>query len=129
MSAVGFLYIVIGASAGALIRWMFSSKFNPLSEHLFIGTLLSNLIGAFLIGIVYEIFSQFSELSQELKILFLTGFLGSLTTFSTFSLEAVNFLQNNNLLWFALHVFLHVFGSILLTIVGILFTKTVLSFI
>lgn len=81
------LGIVLGASLGALIRWWLSVKFNAFHESLFLGTLLANLIACSLMGFFLGYESGASHIDVALRIAFITGFLGSLSTFSTFISE------------------------------------------
>lgn len=81
------LAITCGASIGALLRWWLGIKFNGLHEGLFLGTLLANVIACFLMGLYLGYETSENALSQAVRIAFLTGFLGSLSTFSTFIAE------------------------------------------
>ncbi|MBN1298059.1 MAG: fluoride efflux transporter CrcB [Actinobacteria bacterium] len=88
-----FLYVFIGGGLGALLRYLLSSIIQKQSSSLFpYGTLAVNLIGALLIGFLWEFFSGIT-VSTNMKILIFTGILGGLTTFSTFSLETFNLLS------------------------------------
>lgn len=112
------LAVAVGAAIGALIRWGLGLGFNALWPTLPLGTLLANWIGAYVIGVLAALLSLGAELSEPTRLLLITGLLGGLTTFSTFSIEAVNLLQRQ-LYWPALwHVSLHVAGSLLLTFAG-----------
>lgn len=111
--------IGIGAVAGAWARWGLAYWLNPRLAILPLGTLAANLIGGYLVGVAVAIFMAHPGLAPAWRLLFITGFLGGLTTFSTFSAESVVFLQSGR--WGAalLHIGLHLFGSILATVVGI----------
>ena len=102
-----------GAVCGALLRWLLSLYLTQTAS-LALGTLAANWIGAFLIGIAAE-----SILHQQWRLLLITGFLGSLTTFSAFSLEMVGLMQAQR--WGAAlaGMSLHVFGSFFFTALGI----------
>lgn len=78
---------MLGASLGALLRWWLSVKFNHVSDHLFIGTLLANTLACFLMGYFLGYEQGGAIINSAVKLAFLTGFLGSLSTFSTFILE------------------------------------------
>jgi CrcB protein len=81
------LGVMLGASLGALLRWWLSVKFNHVSDHLFIGTLLANVLACFLMGYFLGYEQGGTVINAAVKLAFLTGFLGSLSTFSTFILE------------------------------------------
>lgn len=111
--------ISVGASLGAVSRWLLALGFNALWTTMPLGTLLANLVGAYLVGLASSIFEAQVGLSAELKLLVITGFLGGLTTFSTFSAEVVAILQAGAY-WRAFFTMgLHLLGSVALTILGI----------
>ncbi|HEX5057240.1 MAG TPA: fluoride efflux transporter CrcB [Gammaproteobacteria bacterium] len=120
--------ISVGASTGAVMRWMLSNKLNPVLTTLPLGTLASNLIGGYLIGVAIAWFSNNPSLAPEWRLLIITGFLGGLTTFSSFSAEVVTLLQENRLGWAFTTMSAHVAGSLVMTALGIgtvaLFMKT-----
>lgn len=111
--------ICIGASAGALLRWLLSGWLNPLWMHVPLGTLAANLIGGYLIGIAFAFISAQPALHPELRLFIVTGFLGGLTTFSTFSVEVVDAAQRGDLPSAVAIVFLHLAGSLACTVLGI----------
>jgi len=88
VTAYGFLAVGIGAALGAWLRWMLGIGFNPKVPTLPLGTLAANLIGGYVIGIAVEYLSRNTGLPPEVRLFVITGFLGGLTTFSTFSAEA-----------------------------------------
>lgn len=116
MAAV--IAICIGACLGALARWQLSIQFNT-SDMLPWGTLYANLIGGYLIGVSVAVFQQAPELDPLWRLLLVTGFLGALTTFSSFSSEVVHMLLNARYAMALLTAGLHLFGSLLCTLVGI----------
>ena len=116
MSAV--IAICIGACVGALARWQLSVYFNP-SGVLPWGTLYANLIGGYLIGLFVAVFQQLPELDPLWRLLLVTGFLGALTTFSSFSNEVVQMLIHSRYGMALLTTAVHLFGSLLLTLAGI----------
>lgn len=120
MGFFGFTAVGIGAAAGAWLRWWFSHRLNPLFPTLPLGTLAANLLGAFLVGIAIAVFARHPGLSAEGRLFVITGFLGALTTFSTFSAEIVTQLGRGQYLWAAGACAAHLFGSLLLTALGIL---------
>jgi CrcB protein len=128
MSSV--LAICIGACVGALSRWQLGLWLNPdaSSDSAFPwGTLAANLIGGYLIGVCVGLFQNFPQLDPTWRLLWVTGFLGALTTFSTFSAEVVGMLQQGRLLLALGTASLHLIGSLLLTYLGLLTIKLVNS--
>ncbi|WP_313953830.1 fluoride efflux transporter CrcB [Accumulibacter sp.] len=113
------LAISIGAALGALLRWQLGIKLNSLFPTIPPGTLVANLVGAYLIGLAIAFFTSFSALSPEWRLLIITGFCGGLTTFSTFSAELAVLLQEGRLSWALGIVAVHVAGSVLMTFAGI----------
>lgn len=78
------LFISCGAILGASLRWTIGLLFNPLFSSFAFGTLIANLLGCLIIGVLLGIFWQFPQISSEWRLFLITGFLGSLTTFSSF---------------------------------------------
>lgn len=120
MNAGGFFAVGFGAAMGAWLRWWLGVLMNPLLPALPLGTLVANLLGGYLMGIALGLFSAFSSLPVELRLLVATGFLGGLTTFSTFSAEAVTLLGRQQYAWAAGHVLSHLLGSLAMTALGLL---------
>lgn len=114
-----FLAVGAGAAIGAWLRWGLGALLNPVFPTLPLGTLAANLLGGFLMGIAMAVLNHFEALAPEVRLLVTTGFLGGLTTFSTFSAEATTLLTRAQLGWSALLIGAHVIGSIALTIAGI----------
>lgn len=108
-----------GATVGAWLRWGLGSALNPLFPTLPLGTLAANLIGGFLMGVAMEYLAQHATLGLEARLAITTGFLGGLTTFSTFSGEVVTLLARQELGWAVAAVGAHVAGSLIMTILGI----------
>jgi fluoride exporter len=119
VTAYGFLAVGIGAVLGAWLRWVLGIAFNPTLPTLPLGTLAANLVGGYVIGISVEYLSRHTGLPPEVRLFMITGFLGGLTTFSTFSAEATALLQAGQIGWAALHTIAHLVGSIALTFLGI----------
>jgi fluoride exporter len=119
MTVSAFIAIGIGAILGAWLRYGFGLWLNPVFATVPMGTLAANLIGGYLVGVAVAVFHFHAELSPELKLFFVTGFLGALTTFSTFSAEVVHLIQNARYGWAAGAASLHLFGSLLMTGLGI----------
>jgi CrcB protein len=111
--------IAVGATLGAWLRWGLSLWLNARLATLPLGTLAANLIGAYFIGLAVGFFNDWPQLSPEWRLLAITGFLGGLTTFSTFSAEAVALLQQRDYLAVMLHTGMHLLGSIALCIAGL----------
>ncbi|BBP00093.1 fluoride efflux transporter CrcB [Sulfuriferula nivalis] len=119
MGAMTFIAIGIGAACGAWLRWGLGLWLNPVFPTLPIGTLTANLLGGYLIGLAIAFFAQQPGLSPEWRLLIITGFLGGLTTFSTFSAEIFTLLSRQQWSWGALSVMLHIGGSVLMTTLGV----------
>jgi CrcB protein len=119
------LAICIGASVGALARWSLGLWLNPGALIPF-GTLAANLIGGYLIGVCVAVFQALPDLDPTWRLLLVTGFLGALTTFSSFSAEVVGMLGQQRYALALGTAALHLFGSLLLTTAGI---KSVAFFI
>lgn len=120
MGASGFLAIGVGAALGAWLRWGLGALLNSLLPALPLGTLAANLVGGYLMGLAMGVFALSGTLSPEARLLITTGFLGGLTTFSTFSAEAVTLIARGQYGWATTHVLLHVAGSLIMTGLGIL---------
>ena len=113
------LAISLGAALGATSRWLLGSALNSLFPAIPPGTLAANLIGGYLIGVALAFFAQYSGVSPAWKLFVITGFLGGLTTFSSFSAEVTHLLQQGRLLLAAGAISLHVVGSLLATLAGL----------
>ncbi len=92
---------------------------NPALPQLPLGTLSANLIGGYLVGLAVAFFMQHPGLSPEWRLLIITGFLGGLTTFSTFSTETVTLLARGQYAWSMAIIAAHLGGSLLMTVLGI----------
>jgi fluoride exporter len=119
------LAVGVGAALGAWLRWGAAVWLNGAFPALPPGTLLVNLVGGYLIGLAVAYFAQQPNLAPEWRLFIITGFLGGLTTFSSFSAEVVGLLQQGRLGWAAATVTGHVAGSLLMTLAG-LFSYTLL---
>jgi len=126
MNLTLLIIIGIGGFFGAISRFLLASFMQKTFSTLFpIGTLTVNIVGSFIIGIMVVIFENIS--APEYKALIMTGFLGALTTFSTFSLESVVMLQEGDYYRFALNIILNVTFSIIATIIAILIMRKLYS--
>ncbi|QAU35038.1 fluoride efflux transporter CrcB [Janthinobacterium sp. 17J80-10] len=115
---MSWLAIGVGAAVGAWLRWGLALVLHGWHNQLPLGTVAANLGGAYLIGIFLAFFQSHPLLSPEWRLLIVTGFLGGLTTFSTFSAESMTLLQNGDYFWALAHTALHVAGSLVLCIAG-----------
>lgn len=118
MGASALLAVGVGAALGAWLRWGLAAALNHLLPSLPLGTLVANLTGAFLIGVAFEFIAHHATLPMEYRLFFVTGFLGSLTTFSTFSFEAVELLQGGRYGPALLLIAAHLLGSLAMTFAG-----------
>jgi fluoride exporter len=114
----GFLAVGIGAALGAWARWGLGLWLNAMLPQLPLGTLAANVFGGYLIGLALAWFALGEGVPPEARLLIVTGFLGGLTTFSTFSAEAVTLLSRQQYAWAATHVGLHLAGSLAATALG-----------
>lgn len=119
MTAAGVAAVGIGAALGAWLRWWLGTAINALVPALPMGTLAANLIGGYLVGIAVAAFEQYGGLAPELRLFVITGFLGGLTTYSTFSAESVSLLATGRYGWALAHTLAHLLGSISMTMLGI----------
>ena len=120
MNAIGFAVIGLGAALGAWARWLLGLALNPLFIALPLGTLAANLLGGYLIGVAVGAFHLNSGLSLALKLFVITGFLGGLTTFSTFSAEVVERLLGGQPVLALGLAAIHLLGSLTATYLGLL---------
>jgi len=114
-----FIAVAVGAVLGAWLRWGLVVWLNPRIEHLPLGTLSANLVGGFLVGLAVAAFGEHHDASPALRLFVVTGLLGALTTFSSFSAESVALLMRGNYGWALAHSGAHLLGSLALTALGI----------
>ncbi len=117
---LSILAIFCGAGFGALLRAGFNLATVGIAATLPLGTFISNMVGGYLIGIAVAFFGNNPSLSPEWKLFIITGFLGGLTTFSSFSAEVVGFMQRGEMTWALGTALLNLIGSLCLTFLGIL---------
>lgn len=126
MNLASFLAVGFGAFAGAVLRWMLGVALNPLLPNLPLGTLAANLSGGLVMGLAMGLFAHFEALPIALRLALMTGFLGGLTTFSTFSGETVTLFLRQQYAWTLAIIGAHLFGSLLMTLAGIYLVRLVL---
>lgn len=120
MNLTGFLAVGIGAAFGAWARWLLGIVLNPLFIMLPLGTVAANVIGGYLVGVAVGVFHLNHEVPPEIKLFVITGFLGGLTTFSTFSAEVVERLLAHQPGWALALACTHLAGALIATYLGLL---------
>lgn len=120
MNWIAFAAIGVGSALGAWLRWGLGLLLNPLFVALPLGTLAANLLGGYLIGLAIGTFHLYTHLPMELKLFAITGFLGGLTTFSSFSGEVIERFLAQQYLWAFSAIALHLIGSLTMTWLGLL---------
>lgn len=126
MSWSGFFAVGLGGAIGCWLRWILGIVLNPVFPTLPLGTLAANLSGGLIMGCMMGVFEHFQALPPEVRLFAMTGFLGGLTTFSTFSAEANTLLLRGQWMWFGAHVAVHLIGSLSMTILGIFLSRGLL---
>lgn len=116
---MSILAICIGACTGALLRWRLGLWLSTPGSLLPWGTLAANLAGGYLVGVCVAVFQQLPQLDPVWRLALVTGFLGALTTFSSFSAEVVTMLQLQRYTLALGTAAVHLLGSLLLTVAGI----------
>jgi fluoride exporter len=115
----GFIAVGIGAAIGAWLRLGLSMWLNPQVTKFPLGTLAANLIGGFLVGLAVAYFAKHPDLSPAWRLFAITGFLGGLTTFSTYSAEVVGLLERGDIFPALTLALTHLVGSFALTAFGL----------
>jgi len=118
VSAAGLAAVAIGAVAGAWVRWALGLWLNTAERAMPYGTLIANLAGGLLIGVAVAWFSRHPQLDPAWRLFAVTGFLGALTTFSSFSIESLGMVQRGAFGLALAHTGLHVFGSLAAAAIG-----------
>jgi fluoride exporter len=116
--AINLGVIAAGAAMGAWLRWGLGLLLNPLLAAMPLGTLAANLIGGYLMGLTLALISAWPDMSAATRLLITTGFLGGLTTFSSFSGEVFHMFQRDAIGWAMATIALHVCGSLAMTALG-----------
>ena len=126
MNLISFFAVGIGAFFGAVMRWLLGIALNPILPAMPLGTLASNLIGGLIMGLALGFFAHYETLPIAWRLAITTGFLGGLTTFSTFSGETVTLFLRQQYAWTATIIATHLFGSLLMTLAGIALMRLLL---
>lgn len=116
---LSILAVGIGGALGSLFRWFLGLRLNGLLPALPLGTLASNIIAGYVIGVAVAGFARLPDVAPEWRLFVITGLMGGLSTFSTFSAEVVQRLQDGRLGWAAGEIAIHVAASLVMTILGI----------
>jgi fluoride exporter len=122
----GLLAVGAGAALGAWLRWAFGTWLNPVFPAVPLGTLSANLLGGFIIGGVMSAADPLG-FPPVVRLLVVTGFLGGLTTFSTFSAETTSLLLQARYGWALLAMVMHVAGSVCMTLLGVFLIRAQLG--
>ncbi|WP_371869605.1 fluoride efflux transporter CrcB [Telluria antibiotica] len=109
---LSWIAVAIGAVLGAWLRWGLTIFLSQLHAHIQLGTLVANLLGGYLIGLALGFFDTAPALSPAWRLFVITGFLGGLTTFSSFSGESMVLMQRGHYGWALAHAAVHLLGSV-----------------
>lgn len=127
MGASGFVAVGVGGILGCWLRWTLGLRLNALFPMMQLGTLAANLIGGFFVGVAVAFFNRHPELAPEYRQFIIVGFMGGLTTFSSFSAEVVTMIARQDYLWALGTASVHLLGSLVLTGVGMYCVKLALG--
>ncbi|WP_027797654.1 fluoride efflux transporter CrcB [Paraburkholderia acidipaludis] len=116
---LSILAVGIGGALGSLLRWVLGLRLNALFPELPLGTLASNVIAGYVIGVAVAFFARMPDVPPEWRLFVITGLMGGLSTFSTFSAEVVSHLQGGRFGWALGEIAIHVCASVAMTILGI----------
>ncbi|MDR0673921.1 MAG: fluoride efflux transporter CrcB [Zoogloeaceae bacterium] len=119
-SLAAFFGVGVGAALGAWMRWLLGATLNPLLPAIPLGTLAANLLGGYLAGVALGFFHLHIEIAPAVKLFVITGVLGGLTTFSSFSAETVERLQAGQYAIAIALAALHLLGALLMTWLGLI---------
>ena len=126
MAVFPIFCVFVGAGLGACLRWWLGLVLNPIFPTLPLGTLAANLLGGLLVGVAVAFFALKADASPEVRLFVITGFMGGLTTFSTFSAEVVTLLGQAQFGWALALAGVHLAGSLSATALGIFATRALL---
>jgi fluoride exporter len=115
----GVFAVALGGALGSLLRWVLGVRLNAAFPNLPLGTLIANLSAGYVIGLAIAIFGRHTDLPVEWRLFVMTGVLGGLSTFSTFSAEVTVHMQTGRVGWALAEIAVHVVGSILFTFLGV----------
>ncbi|SAK54424.1 camphor resistance protein CrcB [Caballeronia temeraria] len=116
---LSIIAVGLGGGLGSLLRWVLGLRLNAIFPNLPLGTFAANVIAGYIIGVAVAFFARFPDLSVEWRLFIITGLMGGLSTFSTFSAEVVAHLQQGRLGWALGEIAIHVSASLLMTALGI----------
>src|SRR6201996_7554381 len=116
---LSILAVGIGGALGSLFRWFLGIRLNGIFSGLPLGTFAANVIAGYVIGVAVAGFARAPQIAPEWRLFVITGLMGGLSTFSTFSAEVVQRLQDGRLGWAAGEIVIHVAASLLMTVLGI----------
>jgi len=113
------LAVALGGALGSLARWLLGLRLNGIFPQLPLGTFAANILAGYIIGVAIAFFTRLPDIPSEWRLFVVTGMMGGLSTFSTFSAEVVAHLQEGRYGWAAGEVVIHVSASLIMTILGI----------
>jgi CrcB protein len=116
---LSIIAVGLGGGLGSLLRWALGLRLNAIFPNLPLGTFASNVIAGYIIGVAVAFFARFPDISVEWRLFIITGLMGGLSTFSSFSAEVVAHLQQGRLGWALAEIAIHVCASLLMTALGI----------
>jgi len=127
VNILSYFSVFTGAGLGALLRWGLGNRLNPVFPTVPLGTLAANLLGGLLVGLAVAWFGRHPGVPPEARLLIITGFLGGLTTFSTFSAEVVTLLARAEYGWGLVVAAAHLAGSLTLTATGMALAHLIMA--
>lgn len=123
---LSILAVSIGGALGSLLRWVLGLRLNAVFPLVPLGTLASNVLAGYVIGLAVAFFARMPGVAPEWRLFVITGCMGGLSTFSTFSAEVVSHLQQGRYGWAIAHIAIHVCASLVMTILGMATVTAVL---